>query len=198
MSIATQTQLSPFAADVLSGLTGAGPKKLPPKYFYDALGSKLFEAITLLPEYGLTRADTRLLERAAKSISETLGSPCLVAELGSGSGKKTSHILGAIAEPALQDARLVTRPSRSLLTEYRGERRGVSACPNASGATGPMPEREILPRVLVADTVHRIHAREHRGPDARDGEIPANRRERSADTRGVEFRQRPRARDETQ
>lgn len=102
MSIATQTQLSPFAADVLSGLTGAGPKKLPPKYFYDALGSKLFEAITLLPEYGLTRADTRLLERAAKSISETLGSPCLVAELGSGSGKKTSHILGAIAEPALK------------------------------------------------------------------------------------------------
>lgn len=102
MSIATQTQLSPFAADVLSGLTGTGPKKLPPKYFYDALGSKLFEAITLLPEYGLTRADARLLESSARSISQALGSPCLVAELGSGSGKKTSHILGAIAEPALK------------------------------------------------------------------------------------------------
>lgn len=102
MSIASQVQLSPFAEDILAGLTRPGQKKLPPKYFYDDLGSKLFEAITHLPEYGLARADARVLERAAKEVSITLGSPCLVAELGSGSGRKTSHILGAIAEPGLK------------------------------------------------------------------------------------------------
>jgi L-histidine Nalpha-methyltransferase len=102
MSVVSEVQLSPFAADVLSGLVKSSHKKLPPKYFYDALGSRLFEAITLLPEYGLTRADRRVLEGCAKHVAQTLGSPCLVAELGSGSGKKTSHILGAIAEPALK------------------------------------------------------------------------------------------------
>jgi dimethylhistidine N-methyltransferase len=102
MSAVSEAQLSPFAVDVLSGLVKSGQKKLPPKYFYDGLGSRLFEAITLLPEYGLTRADRRVLEGCAKQVAQTLGSPCLVAELGSGSGKKTSHILGAIAEPGLK------------------------------------------------------------------------------------------------
>ncbi|MFZ0591106.1 MAG: L-histidine N(alpha)-methyltransferase [Bryobacteraceae bacterium] len=102
MSAVSEVQLSGFAADVIAGLVKSAKKKLPPQYFYDGLGSRLFEAITLLPEYGLTRADRRVLARCAKEIAESLGSPCLVAELGSGSGKKTSHILGAIAEPALK------------------------------------------------------------------------------------------------
>lgn len=102
MPIVSQVQLSPFAEDILNGLTRAGQKILPPKYFYDDLGSKLFEAITHLPEYGLARADARVLERAAKELSTMVGSPCLVAELGSGSGRKTSHILGAITEPGLK------------------------------------------------------------------------------------------------
>ena len=49
----------PFARDVIAGLT-ARPKRLSPKYFYDEVGTALFEVITLLPEYGLTRADVRL------------------------------------------------------------------------------------------------------------------------------------------
>lgn len=102
MAVATEAQLSAFAADVLAGLVKSAQKKLPPEYFYDGLGSRLFEAITLLPEYGLTRADRRVLARCAKQVAQTLGAPCLVAELGSGSGKKTSHILAAIAEPALK------------------------------------------------------------------------------------------------
>ena len=50
-----------FAVDVHAGLTKRGQKELPSKYLYDDIGSALFEVISLLPEYGLTRADERLL-----------------------------------------------------------------------------------------------------------------------------------------
>lgn len=90
--------LSPFATDVLSGLLRSELKQIPPKYFYDDLGSRLFEAITMLPEYGLTRADARVLARCGKDVARRLGSAAMVAELGSGSGKKTSHILQAVPE----------------------------------------------------------------------------------------------------
>jgi L-histidine N-alpha-methyltransferase len=95
MSASVQPSLSPFACDVLHGLT-AKPKKLSPRYFYDELGSTLFEAITLLPEYGLTRADERLLRRNARSIASVVGDVGTVAELGCGSGKKTRHVLEAL------------------------------------------------------------------------------------------------------
>src|SRR5450432_3961648 len=86
-----------FARDVRSGLMHSGQKTLPCSWLYDDLGSALFEAITLLPEYGLTRADSALLESAGESIVATAGAPSLVVELGSGSGSKTRHILNAAA-----------------------------------------------------------------------------------------------------
>jgi L-histidine N-alpha-methyltransferase len=84
-----------FAADVRAGLTKPGQKELLSKYLYDDVGSALFEVICHLPEYGLTRADERLLRRHAEEIVERLDSPIAVAELGSGSGKKTRQILEA-------------------------------------------------------------------------------------------------------
>ena len=90
-------ELSPFAADVLEGLSNGKQKRIPPRYFYDDLGSTLFEAITLLPEYGLTRADERLLRLNAGELAQIAGQVSAVAELGSGSGKKTSHILAALS-----------------------------------------------------------------------------------------------------
>jgi len=87
-----------FASDVRAGLCGSGQKELPSKYLYDPLGSTLFEAISLLPEYGLTRADERLLRRHAKEIVKRLRSPAQVSELGSGSGRKTRWILRALCE----------------------------------------------------------------------------------------------------
>ncbi len=66
MSASVKSQLSQFALDVAEGLSAHGQKKIAPRYFYDDLGSSLFEAITLLPEYGLTRADERLLRGARK------------------------------------------------------------------------------------------------------------------------------------
>ena len=97
MSASAKPQISEFALDVAEGLTRGGQKKISPRYFYDELGSTLFEAITLLPEYGLTRADERLLRSHAHEIVSKTGTVSIVAELGSGSGKKTRHILNALA-----------------------------------------------------------------------------------------------------
>jgi L-histidine N-alpha-methyltransferase len=80
-------------ADVHAGLT-AVPKRLPPKWFYDARGSALFEQITELPEYFPTRTERALLERSADAIAVTSGADTLV-ELGSGSSAKTRLLLDA-------------------------------------------------------------------------------------------------------
>jgi len=87
-----------FADEVRSGLNRQGQKELPSKYLYDDLGSALFEVITRLPEYGLTRADERLLRQHADEMVHPLSpAPVVVAELGSGSGRKTRWILQALA-----------------------------------------------------------------------------------------------------
>jgi L-histidine Nalpha-methyltransferase len=89
--------VSEFAAEVRASLTKPGQRELPSKYLYDEVGSALFETICVLPEYGLTRADARLLEKHAGEIIGRLRSPIRVAELGSGSGKKTRWILEALS-----------------------------------------------------------------------------------------------------
>jgi L-histidine Nalpha-methyltransferase len=89
--------VSEFAADVRESLTKPGQRELPSKYLYDEVGSALFEAICVLPEYGLTRADARLLQKHAAEIVARVPSPVQVAELGSGSGKKTRWILEALS-----------------------------------------------------------------------------------------------------
>jgi L-histidine N-alpha-methyltransferase len=90
--------VSEFAQCVRECLTKSGQKELPSKYLYDEVGSALFEAICVLPEYGLTRADARLLEKHAGEIVARLPFPIEVAELGSGSGKKTRWILEALSQ----------------------------------------------------------------------------------------------------
>jgi L-histidine Nalpha-methyltransferase len=85
-----------FATAVRQGLSKPRQKELPSMYLYDEVGSALFEVISRLPEYGLTRADERLLRRHATDIVSRLPAPVAVAELGSGSGKKTRWILEAM------------------------------------------------------------------------------------------------------
>jgi L-histidine N-alpha-methyltransferase len=87
------TRLKAMAEDVQRGL-GERPRSLPPKYFYDAAGSRLFERITRLPEYYLTRAEERLLDTLAPSVMRALA-PRDVVELGSGVSVKTRHLLDA-------------------------------------------------------------------------------------------------------
>jgi L-histidine N-alpha-methyltransferase len=78
-----------FAAEVRSGL-GQSPKVLPAKYFYDALGSQLFEAICQLPWYPITRAETALIESCAAEMVAPFGEVAELVELGSGSGEKVA------------------------------------------------------------------------------------------------------------
>src|SRR2546423_260402 len=97
MAASAELQLSQFALDVAEGFSCFGQKRIAPRYFYDDLGSVLFEAITLLPEYGLTRADERLLRLHSNEIISTTGPLSTIAELGSGTGQKTRHIVEAAA-----------------------------------------------------------------------------------------------------
>lgn len=113
-------------ADVLHGLTRQ-PKTLPPKWFYDARGSELFEEITRLPEYYPTRAEREILSGRAAEIAAASGARTLV-ELGSGSSEKTRFLLDAlpgldtyvpvdVSESALRgaaDALLAERPQLSV------------------------------------------------------------------------------------
>jgi len=96
-SILPVRHVSEFAACVRECLTKPGQRELPSKYLYDEVGSALFETICVLPEYGLTRADARLLQEHATEIVDRLTMPVKVAELGSGSGKKTRWILEALS-----------------------------------------------------------------------------------------------------
>lgn len=86
-----------FRDDVRTGLL-AWPKRLPPRCFYDGLGSALFEAITHLPEYYLTRAEQSILDQSASEIVGTMNEPIDILELGSGSAFKTRYLLSAALE----------------------------------------------------------------------------------------------------
>jgi dimethylhistidine N-methyltransferase len=96
--IATREQAMSFAEEVRRGLT-SDPKVLPSKYFYDDLGSRLFEAICCLPEYYLTRAESEILRTHAGEITgEILGNsrqPIRLIELGSGNAEKTRYLIEA-------------------------------------------------------------------------------------------------------
>lgn len=84
-----------FRADALRGLAAA-PKVLPPKYFYDAEGSRLFDAICELPEYTLTRTETAMMRRHAAEMAVCLGASCALIEFGSGSSRKSRLLIEAL------------------------------------------------------------------------------------------------------
>src|SRR4030081_3924649 len=86
---------SSFARDVIAGLT-ARPKPIPPKYFYDEVGAKLFEQITALPEYYPTRCELDLLRERASDLAGFFPSASALIEFGSGSSKK-GRMLSAAA-----------------------------------------------------------------------------------------------------
>jgi len=97
----TVPTVNSFAEDVRHGLGRAGQKELPSKYLYDEVGSALFEVISKLPEYGLTRAEERILQQHSADIAGHLADHGMVIELGSGSGRKTRQILEAMAHHKL-------------------------------------------------------------------------------------------------
>jgi L-histidine Nalpha-methyltransferase len=120
--------LDALRADVRAGLTAA-PKTLPPKYFYDERGSDLFDQITRLPEYYLTRAETTILRQRAAEIARLSRCASLV-ELGSGTSAKTRVLLNALRDggtlreftPFDLDPAVLTEAAAALTAEYPGLR----------------------------------------------------------------------------
>ncbi|WP_225829986.1 L-histidine N(alpha)-methyltransferase [Streptomyces sp. NK08204] len=110
-------------ADVRRGLT-VRPKWLPPKWFYDARGSELFERITALPEYYPTRAEREILADRAGEIAAASGARTLV-ELGSGSSEKTRYLIDALPALAVYvpvdvSESALTQAGRALMTKRPG------------------------------------------------------------------------------
>ena len=110
------TRLKAMAEDVLRGL-GSRPRSLPPKYFYDAEGSRLFEEITRLPEYYLTRAEDALLDRLAPTLMRALtGSEVLVANKLRTQGIEAVKLLDESDPAVLGDRDQLTQVFINLIT----------------------------------------------------------------------------------
>ena len=117
--------LTGLAEDVRKGLA-AKPKRFLPKYFYDELGSQLFEAICLLPEYYLTRAENEILEHYADAIAASVDGEITLVEMGSGSASKTRLVIEALLRrqpkllfmPVDISASAIESSSRILLQSY--------------------------------------------------------------------------------
>ena len=106
--------LAAFAEDVRAGLL-ARPKRLPALWFYDALGSALFEAICRLPWYRITRSESTLLTRHAAAIADVAGEDASLIELGGGSGEKLAILIdAAVARGYLPAVHLIDVSSRAL------------------------------------------------------------------------------------
>lgn len=139
-----------FSDDVLAGLA-ANPKRLPSKYFYDAVGSALFNAITLLPEYYLSRAETDILRECGWEMVRALGNPVEFVELGSGSAVKTRILI--------EEALRVQRTLRYSPIDISGEALRSSA----------QALIEAYPSLTVSayegDYFSILREREMRGPD---------------------------------
>ncbi|MGY1689050.1 L-histidine N(alpha)-methyltransferase [Geodermatophilus sp. SYSU D01105] len=132
MSISLTTHLAPetaaeaLRADALAGLT-ATPKSLPPRWFYDARGSELFDEITRLPEYYPTRAERAILTARSGEVATASGAEVLV-ELGSGTSEKTRLLLTALRQagtlrrfvPCDVDPSVLRAAGAAIETEFPG------------------------------------------------------------------------------
>lgn len=113
-----QPLVAAIADEVFDGLTRT-PKALAPKLFYDEAGSALFEEITRLPEYYLTRTERCILERHALEIARTLHAGTSVVELGAGNGEKTGILLSALGRRNLRVDYFPVELSRSAVAQAK-------------------------------------------------------------------------------
>jgi L-histidine Nalpha-methyltransferase len=122
--LAADSAYQALRRDVLDGLRGS-PKSLPPKWFYDSVGSDLFDQITRLPEYYPTRAEAEILRARSAEIASVTGADTLV-ELGSGTSEKTRTLLQALHDggalrrfvPFDVDASMLSAAATAILREY--------------------------------------------------------------------------------
>ncbi len=138
---------SALRADVLAGLARR-PRQLPSKYFYDARGSALFEAITGQPEYYLTRVERALLARHGAAIGAMVGPRAHVVEYGSGSGVKTESLLASLREPVAYTPVEISRAALDdCVARLRQRFPAVLMLPLQADFTGPL----AVPRLPAAE-----------------------------------------------
>jgi dimethylhistidine N-methyltransferase len=99
-ALSRESATSDFLADVIAGLSGQ-PRTLPCKYFYDARGAALFQKISELPEYYITRTEIDILDRHRHDIAAQLGPNLELIGLGTGAGTKTRVLIEALEKPAV-------------------------------------------------------------------------------------------------
>ena len=122
--LAADSAYQALRRDVLVGLQSS-PKSLPPKWFYDSVGSDLFDQITRLPEYYPTRAEAQILRARSAEIASITGADTLV-ELGSGTSEKTRILLAALHDrgalrrfvPFDVDAGMLSEAANAIQREY--------------------------------------------------------------------------------
>ena len=141
MSALLQVALPEIAGDVLAGLN-AQPKRLPPRLFYDSRGSALFEEITRLPEYYLTRCETEILRQHAADIARLAGMNPSVVELGAGTGQKTLLLLDALAKHGARVRYMPVDVSSSALQQAQRQIEARS------------PKVEVLPQLTDLNGLH--------------------------------------------
>ena len=138
-----------FRADVLAGLAQRH-KAIPARWFYDERGSQLFEAITALPEYYPTRAETGILERHGADFAAEVGSGHAVVEFGSGSSAKTPLLLQAIAPAAYVPIDISGEFLRASAAALAADFPGLPVLPVEADFTKPValpPEVADLPKL---------------------------------------------------
>lgn len=137
--------------DIRRGLTG-NPKELSPKYFYDEHGSELFEEITQLPEYYLTRAERALLETVIGEIVAAVR-PCSLVELGAGSATKTRIILDAMRAQGCSECYVPIDVSKDFLEatalQLQADYADIRIIPVVSDITEPFALPELAAPTLV-------------------------------------------------
>lgn len=142
---------SQMLKDVRRGLTST-PKELSPKYFYDERGSELFEEITRLPEYYLTRSERALLEKVIAEIVSAVR-PCSLVELGAGSARKTRLILDAMRARGCAKDYVPIDVSRDFLEatarQLRADYPDVRVLPVVSDITEPFALPNLASPTLV-------------------------------------------------
>jgi dimethylhistidine N-methyltransferase len=134
-----------FLEDVLAGL--AKPQKaLPPKYFYDARGSALFEAICETPEYYVTRAESTLMRAHAAEMARLVGRGCALIEFGSGNGRKTRILIEAAAPSAYVPVDIAREQLEATAAEFTRDFPGltvIAVCADYSQRLA-LPQPELL------------------------------------------------------
>jgi dimethylhistidine N-methyltransferase len=138
-----------FRSDALAGFA-ARPRRLPSLWFYDEVGSRLFQRIAELPEYYLTRCEREIMEREAGRIAAPFaGRPCTVVDLGAGDGDKTRLLLSQLLQSTPRLAYAPVDVSVAALRQVVAQ------------TAREWPRLEVLPMAAeYAEALRRLHARE--------------------------------------